>query len=201
LFKNRSYENKVGLLGFVDESREFFAGVVTSASHDLALAWHPVLSSSSPLLLSSLFRRTYTPKKSTRPGLQPRDVIAGSFGNSEVPSIGFSRGSPTEQPPYVGFTINISRAESKFTFWVEKGEQGENNQQRNAKSEKTKSGKGKQADTDDKPANANSKVECKFGKGDLQLSYRVLSDDEKLHLSRALANVPNGAALAVAGGG
>jgi hypothetical protein len=32
---------------------------VTSASHDLALAWHPVLSSSS--LLSSLYRRTYTP--------------------------------------------------------------------------------------------------------------------------------------------
>jgi hypothetical protein len=43
-------------------------------------------------------------------------------------------------------------------------------------------------------------VEYKFGKGDLQLSYRVLSDDEKLHLSRALANVPDGAALAVAGG-
>jgi isopenicillin N synthase-like dioxygenase len=39
--------------------------VVTSASHDLALAWHPVLSSSSPL--SSLFRRTYTPKKSCLP--------------------------------------------------------------------------------------------------------------------------------------
>jgi hypothetical protein len=36
--------------------------VVTSTSHDLALAWHPVLSSSSPL--SSLFRRTYTPKQS-----------------------------------------------------------------------------------------------------------------------------------------
>ena len=33
--------------------------VVTSASHDLALAWHPVLSSSSPLL-SSLFRRLHT---------------------------------------------------------------------------------------------------------------------------------------------
>jgi hypothetical protein len=72
---------------------------------------------------------------------------------TEVPSIGFSRGSPTEQFPYVGFTIDISRTESKFTFSVEKGEQGENNQQRNAKSEKTKkSGKGNQADTDDKPA-------------------------------------------------
>jgi hypothetical protein len=106
LLKYRSYENRVGLLGFVHESREFFAG---------------------------------------------------SFGNSnrmtEVPSIGFSRGSPTEQFPYVGFTIDISRTESKFTFSVEKGEQGENNQQRNAKSEKTKkSGKGNQADTDDKPA-------------------------------------------------
>jgi hypothetical protein len=33
---------------------------VTSASHDSALAWHPVLSSSSSLL-SSLDRRTYTP--------------------------------------------------------------------------------------------------------------------------------------------
>jgi hypothetical protein len=33
---------------------------VTSASHDLALAWLPVSSSSSPLLSLSLFRRTYT---------------------------------------------------------------------------------------------------------------------------------------------
>jgi hypothetical protein len=50
--------------------------VVTSASHDLALAWHPVLSSSSPLL-SSLFRRYIHTQKElfTRPGLQPRDVI------------------------------------------------------------------------------------------------------------------------------
>jgi hypothetical protein len=50
--------------------------VVTSASHDLALAWHPVLSSSSPLL-SSLFRRYIHTQKElfTRSGLQPRDVI------------------------------------------------------------------------------------------------------------------------------
>jgi hypothetical protein len=128
--KNRSYENKAGLLGFVHQSGEFFAG---------------------------------------------------SYGNSnrmtQVPSIGFSCGCPAEQPPYVGFTINIPRAESKFTFSVEKGEQGEN-QQRNDKSDKAKkSGKGKQADTDDKPANLNSphKVEYRFRKGDFQLSYR---DDE-----------------------
>ncbi|PMD60170.1 uncharacterized protein K444DRAFT_629587 [Hyaloscypha bicolor E] len=89
-----------------------------------------------------------------------------------VPSISFSCGFPAEQPQYVGFTVNIPRAESKFTFSVEKGDQSENNQQRNAKSEKAKtSGKGKQADTNDKPANVNT-----------------------------LPDVPDRAALAVAGG-
>jgi hypothetical protein len=46
------------LICMVPGSWHFFC-VVTSASHDLALAWHPVLSSSSPLL-SSLFRRLHT---------------------------------------------------------------------------------------------------------------------------------------------
>jgi hypothetical protein len=36
---------------------------VTSASHDLALAWHPVLSSSSPLSLSLLSLDVHTPPK------------------------------------------------------------------------------------------------------------------------------------------
>jgi hypothetical protein len=34
-------------------------------------------------------------------------------------------------------------------------------------------------------------VEFRFRKGDFQLSYRVLSDHERLSLSRALADVPN----------
>jgi len=37
-----------------------YGRVVTSASHDLALAWHPVLSSSSPLSSFSPFRRYIT---------------------------------------------------------------------------------------------------------------------------------------------
>ena len=35
----------------LDYFLEFFLDAVTSASHDLALAWHPVLSLSSPLSL------------------------------------------------------------------------------------------------------------------------------------------------------
>jgi hypothetical protein len=52
-----------GVLVVIDEEtmKALLDAVVTSASHDLALAWHPVLSSSSPLLsFSSLHRRTYT---------------------------------------------------------------------------------------------------------------------------------------------
>jgi hypothetical protein len=45
-----------------EELREAAEDVVTLASHDLALAWHRILVSSSPLLLfSSLFRRIYIP--------------------------------------------------------------------------------------------------------------------------------------------
>jgi hypothetical protein len=51
--------------------------VVTSASHDLALAWHPVLSSSSPLLSSLLSLDAHThPKRAvyqTRSSAQGRD--------------------------------------------------------------------------------------------------------------------------------
>jgi hypothetical protein len=57
--------------------RKYRPCVVTSASHDLALAWHPVLSSSSPL--SSLHRRfTYTPNTAdsvTRTPATGRDTM------------------------------------------------------------------------------------------------------------------------------
>jgi hypothetical protein len=51
---------------------------VTSASHDLALAWHPVLSSSSPLLSSFLsldVLHTHPIQLILLPEHQPRDVI------------------------------------------------------------------------------------------------------------------------------
>ena len=64
-----------------------WVSVVTSASHDLALAWHPVLSSSSPLLSSLLSLDVYihTQKELfTRPGLQPRDVIVSESFSASI---------------------------------------------------------------------------------------------------------------------
>jgi hypothetical protein len=68
--------------------------VVTSASHDLALAWHPVLSSSSPLL-SSLFRRLHTHPTELfafRSSAQGRDMARPP--HDEQPTM--QRSSPTK---------------------------------------------------------------------------------------------------------
>ena len=61
--------------------RDATGTVVTSASHDLALVWLPVSSSSSPLLSLSLFRRYITPNTEL---ITARFSVLGSVTGTEA---------------------------------------------------------------------------------------------------------------------